>query len=303
MSDSLFAFDRGQGVRYVCGADEAGRACMAGPLVAAGVRLNYERLDTDADARLADLNDSKKLSSRRRAALLPVVFEVADMVVSVVIPAGQIDRDGLHVSNMRALGRALEAVAMDGSANLVDGSADLVDGFELKGVGVSPRPMVRGDQTSAAIAAASIVAKETRDWLMQRLDVEYPGYGFAVHKGYITPAHVAAVIELGPSPAHRRSVRCKALAGRINLQIGSQAGAATPKPTKTKKAPEWKSLPDAEKAQYLLDHQTLSDRTWTDELRLKGEKRDAFVRRILLGDGGGSPWDHERSFSLLIPQA
>jgi len=284
MSDSLFAFDRCQGVRYVCGADEAGRACMAGPLVAAAVRFDYERLDADADARLADLNDSKKLSSQRRAALLPVVFEVADMVVSVVIPAGQIDRDGLHVSNMRALGRALEAVAVDGSANLVDGSADLVDGFELKGVGVSPRPMVRGDQTSAAIAAASIVAKETRDWLMRRLDVEYPGYGFAVHKGYITPSHVAAVVELGPSPAHRRSVRCKALAGRSNVQIGPEAGAATPKPKKTRKAPEWKSLPDAKKARYLLDHQTLSDRTWTDELRLKGEKRDAFVRRILLGE-------------------
>ena len=193
---------------------------MAGPLVAAAVRFDYARLDADAVARLADLNDSKKLSPRRRAALLPVVFEVADMAVFVVIPAGQIDRDGLHVSNMRALGRALEAVAVDGSANLVDGSADLVDGsadlvngFELKDVEVSPRPMVRGDQTSAAIAAASIVAKETRDWLMRRLDVEYPGYGFAVHKGYITPAHVAAVVELGPSPAHRRSVRCKGLAG------------------------------------------------------------------------------------------
>src|SRR3954453_13419961 len=145
MSDSLFAFDRAQGVRYVCGADESGRACMAGPLVAAAVRFDYERLDADADAvaRLADLNDSKKLSSRRRAALLPVVFEVADMVVSVVIPAGQIDRDGLHVSNMRALGRALEAVEVDGSADLVDGSADLLDGFELKRVGKSPRPIVR----------------------------------------------------------------------------------------------------------------------------------------------------------------
>src|SRR3954451_2056125 len=144
MSDSLLAFDRGQGVRYVCGADEAGRACMARPLGVAGFRVGYER--SDADARLADLNDSKKLSSRRRAALLPVVFEVADMVVSVVIPAGQIDRDGLHVSNMRALGRALDAVAVDGSTNLVDGSADLVHGFELKGVGVSPRLIVGGDQ-------------------------------------------------------------------------------------------------------------------------------------------------------------
>src|SRR4051794_3717477 len=129
---------------------------------------------------------------------------------------------------MRALGRVIEAVAVDGSANLVDGSAGLVDGFELKGVGVSPRTMVRGDQTSAAIAAASIVAKETRDWLMRQLDVEHPGYGFAVHKGYITPAHVAAVAELGPSPAHRQSVRYKALAGRSNAQIGDREGGEIP---------------------------------------------------------------------------
>jgi ribonuclease HII len=210
MSDSLFSFDRDQGVRYVCGADESGVAPWAGPLVAAAVGFDYERLDADAFARLADLNDSKKRSPRRRAALLPVVLEVADMAVSVVIPAGQIDRDGLGVSNKRALGRALEAVAVDGSVNLIDGSANLVDGFELKDVGVSPRPMVRGDQTSAAIAAASIVAKETRDWLMRRLDVEYPGYGFAVHKGYGTPAHAAAIRELGLSPTHRRSVRRKA---------------------------------------------------------------------------------------------
>jgi ribonuclease HII len=141
------------------------------------------------------------------------IFEVADIAAVVVIPAVQIDRDGLHVSNMRALGRALEAVAVVGSVNLVDGSANLVDGFELKDVGVSPRPMVRGDQTSAAIAAASIVAKETRDQLMRGLDVEYPGYGFAVHKGYGTPAHAARIRELGRlSPAHRRSVRCKAYA-------------------------------------------------------------------------------------------
>jgi ribonuclease HII len=212
MSNPLFAFDRGQGLRYVCGADEAGRACMAGPLVAAAVRFDYERLDADAFARLADLNDSKKLSPRRRATLLPVLLEVADIAVSVVIPPGRIDRDGLHVSNIRALASALEAVAVAGSANLVDGSANLVDRFELKSIGVSPQAIERGDQTSAAIAAASIVAKETRDWLMRQLDVDYPGYGFAVHKGYITPAHEAAVVERGLSPAHRRNVRCKAYA-------------------------------------------------------------------------------------------
>src|SRR4051794_38203852 len=140
MSNSLFAFDRGQGVRFVCGADESGRACMAGPLVAAAVRFDYERLDADSAARLADLNDSKRLSSRRRAALLPVVLEVADMVMTAIVPATQIDRVGLHVSNIRALGRALDAVAVDGSANLVDG-------FELKGGAASSRPIVRGDQT------------------------------------------------------------------------------------------------------------------------------------------------------------
>jgi ribonuclease HII len=209
MSDSLFAYDRGQGGRYVCGADEAGRACMAGPLVAAAVRFDYARLDAAAVDRLTHLNDSKQLSSRRRAAILPVVFEVVDMAAIVVIPAGQIDRDGLHVSNMRALGSALKAVAVAGSVNLVDG-------FELKNVELSHQWMVRGDQTSAAIAAASIVAKETRDRLMRRLDVDYPGYGFAVHKGYITRAHEAAVIEMGLSPAHRRSFRCKVYAA-LNL--------------------------------------------------------------------------------------
>jgi ribonuclease HII len=291
MSDSLFSFDRGQSPRYVCGADEAGRACMAGPLVAAAVRFDYERLDADADAdavaRLADLNDSKKLSSRRRAALLPVVFEVADMVVFVVIPAGQIDRDGLHVSNMRALGRALEAVAVDGSANLVDGSADLVDGFELKGVGVSPRPMVRGDQTSAAIAAASIVAKETRDWLMRRLDVEYPGYGFAVHKGYITRGHEAAVVKLGLSPAHRRSVHCKAYAALDLSPVAAKPAPGKSAP-KSKSKALWKELPDAEKAAWLLSHLTLSDASWTAESRRKGERRDAFIRRMLLGEEGAA---------------
>jgi ribonuclease HII len=266
---------------------------MAGPLVAAAVRFDYERMGADGDARLADLNDSKKLSSQRRAALLPVVLELADIVMTAIVPAAQIDREGLHVSNMRAPGRVLDAVT-------VDGSADLVDGFELKGVASSPRPIVRGDQTSAAIAAASIVAKETRDWLMRQLDEQYPGYGFAVHKGYITPAHVAATVELGPSPAHRRSVRWKAspVSKKVHgettrlltaVEAGGDSGrpvgetkAATPQPTK-KKAAAWKSLPDAEKAQYLLDHQTLSDRTWTDQARLRGEKREAFIRRILLG--------------------
>lgn len=222
MSDSLFVFDREQGVRFVCGADEAGRGCMAGPLVAAAVRFDYERLDANDFSRLGDLNDGKKLSSRRRAHLLPVVFETADTVVFVTISASQIDQVGLHVSNMRALGRALESVAVDGSVNLVDGSADSVNGFELKGLGINPRPIVRGDQTSAAIAAASIVAQETHDWLMRQLDEKHPGYGFAVNMGYVTTAHVDAVRNLGPSRAHRQSATQTALSRKDSPKPADQ---------------------------------------------------------------------------------
>jgi len=128
------------------------------------------------------------------------------MSAVVVVSAAEIDRDGPGVSNRRALGRVLEAVAVAGSVNLVDW-------FDLQGVKDPPRPVKDGDRTSAAIAAASIVAKETRDQLMRDLDEEYPEYGFAAHKGYGTRAHAAAIIELCRlSPAHRRSVRCKAYA-------------------------------------------------------------------------------------------
>jgi ribonuclease HII len=251
---------------------------MAGPLVAAAVRFDYARLDADAVARLADLDDGKNRSPRRRAALLPIVFEVADIAVSVVIPAGQIDRDGFHVSNIRALGRALEAVAVDGSVNLVDGSAHLVDGFELKDVGVSPRPLVRGDQTSAAIAAASIVAKETRDWLMRGLDVDYPGYGFAKHKGYITPEHEAAVVKLGLSPAHRRSVRCK-----VYVALGlSLTAVAAPRVRAPRPGAAWRALPfGPELAAYLLAHVTLADGLWAPGVpRLPHESRPEFIARV-----------------------
>jgi ribonuclease HII len=209
VNDSLFAFDRDFHARYVCGADESGRACWAGPLVAAAVRFDYHRLkpDTAAVARLEHLNDCKQVTPRRRAALLPAIWEVADRVSIVVISAAQIDQDGLDVSNKLALGRALEAVAVAESVNLVDW-------FDLDGAGVPAQRVEQGDAKSAAIAAASIVAKETRDQLMRGLDIEYPGYGFAAHKGYGSPEHEAAIRELGRlSPAHRRSFRCKAYGG------------------------------------------------------------------------------------------
>jgi ribonuclease HII len=214
ISEALFAHDRARG-RYVCGADEVGMACWAGPMVAAAVRFDYDRLDADAFARLGDLNSSKKLTAPRRAALLPVLLEVADMVSYVAIPATQIDRDGPDVCNMLALSRALDAVAVAGSVSLVDGQ-------QRKGVVLSAEWIVRGDETSAAIAAASIVAKEMRDDLMRRLDAAYPGYGFAVHKAYGTPRHEAALAWLGPSRAHRRSYLGKVYA-RLGIPLPADA--------------------------------------------------------------------------------
>ena len=177
-------------------------ACWAGPLVAAAVRLDCDRLDADAVARLEHLNSSKKVTAARRAALVPVLLEVLDMVAFVAIPAAQIDRDGPDVCNMLALSRALDAVAAPGSVSLVDGQ-------QRKGVLVPAEWIVRGDETSAAIAAASILAKEMRDDLMRRLDTAYRGYGFAQHKGYGTPQHEASLIKHGPCQAHRRSYLCK----------------------------------------------------------------------------------------------
>jgi len=203
----LMAYDRARGGdACICGADEAGRACVAGPLVAAAVRLDYAHIGAAARQRLEGLNDSKKLSATQRAALLPILVELADMVSVVVISAAQIDRAGLHESNLDALRRALQAVAVAGSVNLVDA-------YELTGNAPRHESLARGDQTSAAIAAASIVAKETRDGLMRQIDVEHPGYDFAVHKGYNTPGHVRAVERQGRlSPVHRRSFRWKAIA-------------------------------------------------------------------------------------------
>ena len=167
ISEALLAYDRGRG-RYVCGADEVGMACWAGPLVAAAVRFDYARLDADVVERLEHLNSSKKVTPLRRAALLPVLLELVDMVAYVAIPAGQIDRDGPDVSNMLALSCALAAVAVPGSVNVVDGQ-------QRKGVVLSAEWIVRGDETSAAIAAASILAKEMRDDVMRRLDVADAG--------------------------------------------------------------------------------------------------------------------------------
>jgi len=195
----LLAHDRSLGVRLVAGADEAGRGCLAGPLVAAAVCLDVERLSGPRMRPLADLNDSKQHTAERREELLDAVLACAEQVAVCVIPAAEIDRRGLHRSNLAALERVLRRLEPVPEVCLTDGFALAAS------CGLPSRRVIGGDGRSASIAAASIVAKVTRDRLMHRLAAHYPGYGFESHVGYITPEHTRAVRERGLTPLHRRS--------------------------------------------------------------------------------------------------
>jgi ribonuclease HII len=194
----LLKFDRGLGARFVAGADEAGRGSLAGPLVVAGVLLDYACLKEHRVRPLTYLNDSKQCPEERREELFHAVLGCAEKVVVRVIPPGDIDRIGLHKSNLAGLRAMLRALSPPAEACLVDG-------FRLGPTAPEHTAVVDGDEKSAAIAAASIVAKVTRDRLMRRLGALYPAYGFARHVGYITPGHSAVVRRLGPSAVHRLS--------------------------------------------------------------------------------------------------
>jgi ribonuclease HII len=194
----LLRFDRALETPFVAGADEAGRGALAGPLVTAAVLLDHDRLRGHACAALGELDDSKQRTRETRERLLDAVLSCASAVSVVAIPSGEIDRAGLHRSNLRGLARALELLDPPAGASL------LVDGFRVP-LARQHRAIVDGDAKSAAIAAASIVAKVTRDRLMRRMDALYPHYGFSSHVGYITPGHSAIVRERGPSRIHRRS--------------------------------------------------------------------------------------------------
>lgn len=198
-SRRLFAFDRGLGSRLVAGADEAGRGCLAGPLVAAAVLIDYETLSRSDRRALAGLHDSKQMKPERREELYPAVLRAASRVSVVVRCARGIDNRGLHVTNIEALSCALERLAPGEDATC------LVDGFSLRQCRVPHRAVVEGDGTSAAIAAASVIAKVTRDRYMHGIADQHPGWGFEEHVGYSTPEHRAAIERLGISPLHRRS--------------------------------------------------------------------------------------------------
>ncbi|HUE27615.1 MAG TPA: ribonuclease HII [Solirubrobacteraceae bacterium] len=198
MARKLFKFDRSLGVRFVAGADEAGRGCLAGPLVAAAVLFDLERIGPGEVRALGELNDSKQQDPEARAELFPVILRTAAKVVIVSRCAPGIDDRGLHVTNLAALHDALKRVACPGCICLSDG-------FPVRALEHDQRAVIGGDARSAAIAAASVIAKETRDRYMRRADAVHPGWEFASHVGYSTPEHRDAIERLGISPLHRRS--------------------------------------------------------------------------------------------------
>ncbi|GAB18059.1 ribonuclease HII [Gordonia effusa NBRC 100432] len=189
-----FALHR-NGLGPVAGVDEAGRGACAGPLVVAACVLKPTQL-----ASLADLDDSKKLSEKTREALYRSVTKYALAYSAVVIPAAEIDRIGIHVANIEGMRRAISG--LDVTPGYV-----LSDGFTVPGLTAPSLAVIGGDGAAACIAGASIIAKVTRDRIMKAMDDDFPGYSFAVHKGYSTGLHMDSLDRLGPCAEHRMSYR------------------------------------------------------------------------------------------------
>jgi len=181
----------------LAGADEAGRGSLAGPLVAAAVVLDYSEAPFGD---LEGLTDSKLLTVASREKLYRSILATAKRVSWVSVCALTLDREGLHRCNLKALARALESCR----GQYVHA---LVDGFELKRPELGASGLVRGDYKSATVAAASIVAKVTRDRLMKGIAPGYPEYGFDSHVGYGTKAHLKALVAHGPCRLHRMSFK------------------------------------------------------------------------------------------------
>jgi ribonuclease HII len=178
--------------QFVAGVDEAGRGPLAGPVAVAAVILDPARP-------IVGLNDSKKLSEVRREALYPQIIECALAWCVVLIEPEEIDRLNIFQATMVGMSRSIRGLSVVVHEALIDGNK-LPQDLPCPG-----RAIVGGDALEPAISAASILAKVTRDRLMVQMDATHPGYGFAVHKGYPTPAHLSALQRLGPCPQHRRS--------------------------------------------------------------------------------------------------
>jgi ribonuclease HII len=199
---------RRAGFDLVAGADEAGRGACAGPLVVAACVLPRGRR-----GEIDGLTDSKLLTAATRERLFVEVVRRAVTYSVVVVPAAEIDAYGLHVANLAGMRRALGQLAPAASYALTDG-------FPVPGLGVPNTAVWKGDATVACIAAASILAKVTRDRIMTDLHETWPDYDFAKHKGYITPSHSAALTSLGPCPQHRRRyVNVRRALGGLQVEV------------------------------------------------------------------------------------
>ena len=179
------------GIEIICGVDEAGRGPLAGPVCAAAVIL-------PKGLEIPGLNDSKKLTDKRRRELMPVIKEQALAYGIAFVSHTEIDEINILQATFLAMERALAELKI--KPNLA-----LIDGNRQKDFGINVETVVKGDSRSANIAAASVLAKVTRDDYMEAMAQEYPGYGFEIHKGYGTKAHYEALRNLGPCPIHRMS--------------------------------------------------------------------------------------------------
>ncbi len=187
-----------KGFKYICGVDEAGRGPLAGPVCAAAVILP---LDTE----IAGLNDSKKLSEKRREALYDVIKEKALAYCVAYGSLEEIEEFNILEATFLAMNRSIDGLTVKADYALVDGNR------VPKGIKIPCETVVKGDAKSASIAAASILAKVTRDRLLLEYDKEYPQYNFKKHKGYGTKEHTDLILEYGPSPIHRMSFLKKLL--------------------------------------------------------------------------------------------
>lgn len=178
-----------KGYRFICGVDEAGRGPLAGPVCAAAVIL-------PPDFEICGLNDSKKLSDKKRRELVPLIQQYALAYAVAFVDHQTIDEINILQATYRAMKMAIEGLSLKPDLALVDGN-------RAGDFGVSVETIVHGDSLSASIAAASVLAKVSRDDVMLKMAEEYPGYGFEIHKGYGTKAHYAALSQLGPCPIHR----------------------------------------------------------------------------------------------------
>ena len=181
------------GISPIAGVDEAGRGACAGPLVIASVVLH----DPFAPE-LAVVRDSKEIPESKRDAVFELIHRIAASVSVVIVPASEVDSRGVHAANLDGMRRAVQGLS-------IEPAYVLTDGYAIEGLGVPNLAVWKGDQVVVSISAASVIAKVTRDRIMREMDLEFPQYGFAGHKGYITAAHTKALNEHGPCVEHRTS--------------------------------------------------------------------------------------------------